>query len=260
MAIFDISFLSSSLSRTVQIKALIPAESINEASVNAESKPLKSIYLLHGYSNDCSEWLRESNIHVLAQKHNVAVFFPSGENSFYLDDTARQAFYSKYICEELIGFTRRVFRLSNLREDTSIGGISMGGYGALANGLKRSDVFGNIIALSSALLIDKLQYLSVNMDNPIASPEYYLHTFGNPQAAQGSDIDPKELVKKCISENACPKLYAACGTEDFLIEENRDFHQFCCDAGFEHCYVEEPGDHNWTFWNRHIAKALEWML
>ena len=60
------------------------------------------------------------------------------------------------MCKELIEFTRTVFPISRERRDTTIGGLSMGGYGAIRNGLKHSDVFGNIIAFSSALLTDRL--------------------------------------------------------------------------------------------------------
>ena len=68
----------------------------------------------------------------------------------------------------------------------------MGGYGAIRNGLKNSDVFGSIIALSSALITDHVVDIVQHKDNPIASPSYYVHVFGNPKDIIGSDVDPKE--------------------------------------------------------------------
>ena len=47
-------------------------------------------------------------------------------------------------------FTRRTFPLSSKREDTFIGGLSMGGFGAIVNGLKHPETFGAVCALSSA--------------------------------------------------------------------------------------------------------------
>ncbi|MNO08549.1 hypothetical protein D3C81_2312620 [compost metagenome] len=52
----------------------------------------------------------------------------------------------------------------------------------------------------------------------------------------------------------------ACGTEDFLLRENREYHAFLKDQGIEHTYVEGPGTHDWNFWNEYIEKAFKWML
>lgn len=54
---------------------------------------------------------------------------PFGENKFYVDHPQSNAYFSKFIGEELVSFTRRSFPLSTKREDTFIGGLSMGGYG-----------------------------------------------------------------------------------------------------------------------------------
>ena len=154
MAVFDITLFSNTLHRQVPLTAIIPVEVIEIPGFPKidKSKPFRSLFLLHGFSGAHTDWLRGSRIEQLAMMHNIAVFCPSGENSFFLDDKKRDALYEKYLCEELIDFTRRVFPVSKERKDTAIGGLSMGGYGALRNGLKRSDVFGNIIALSSALI------------------------------------------------------------------------------------------------------------
>lgn len=55
------------------------------------------------------------------------------------------------ITQDIVNFTRRTFNLSDKREDTYIGGFSMGGYGALVVGLGHPEIFSKIIALSNAL-------------------------------------------------------------------------------------------------------------
>lgn len=75
---------------------------------------------------------------------------PSGDNAFYVDQPKGHNNYGEYIGQELVRLTRKMFPLSRKREDTFIGGLSMGGYGALRNGLKYSDTFGAVIALSGA--------------------------------------------------------------------------------------------------------------
>lgn len=77
---------------------------------------------------------------------------PSGENRFYLDDEKSGELYGEFIGKELVEFTRKLFPLSDKREDTFIAGLSMGGYGAIRNGLKYAENFGCVIGLSAALV------------------------------------------------------------------------------------------------------------
>lgn len=57
-----------------------------------------------------------------------------------------------------------------------------------------------------------------------------------------------------------PELYMACGTSDFLIEQNRSFHRFVQSHDIVHTYVEGEGAHDWRFWNQYIEPGLQWTL
>ena len=218
MAVFEISFFSDALGRIAPMTAIVPIERPHHygGSGKPASEPFRAVYLLHGYSGCNTDWIRGSRIEQLAMAHNIAVFMPSGENGFYLDDPIRGAYYSKLICEDIIDFTRAVFPLSVRREDTTIGGFSMGGYGALRNGLYRSDVFGNIIAFSSAILTDELA--TCEQTDPIAPYSYYVHTFGR-WMIPGIDKD-EALASAPHRVNLCP-ISISPGTEDFGIAQDR---------------------------------------
>lgn len=67
-----------------------------------------------------------------------------------------------------------------------------------------------------------------------------------------------------LAENAAqaahkPKLYIACGTEDFLITENHEFCQHVQQLGFDSIYEEWPGVHDWVFWDRACGRSLALM-
>jgi putative tributyrin esterase len=259
MAFLQVNFFAETLKRQVCFNALVPVDNNEMSDSETEVKPMKSLYLLHGYSGNHMDWICGAKIQELSQKHNIAVFMPSGENNFYLDDTDMGALYGEFIGKELVEFTRRMFHLSHKREDTFIGGLSMGGYGAIRNGLKYSESFGRIIALSSALIIRNIAGIPVDFKDPIADYPYYRRVFGDLNELIGSDKDPEALIEGLMKTNAViPKIYMACGTEDFLINENRDFHNFLVSHSVEHAYEEGSGVHDWTFWNEYIEKGLAW--
>lgn len=262
MAVLQVDFFSNAVKRIVPMTVLLPIE-IPEAflSVTQPLKlPLKTMYLLHGHSGSHRDWLSGTRIEALSRQYQVAIVMPSGENSFYLDDAVRDVYYERLIAEEIVSFTRTAFPLSHAREDTTIAGLSMGGFGAMHSGLKYAHVFGHIIALSSALITDMVSQLKEGEGNAIAPYSYYRHVFGDPTMLLGSDKDPKFLAEQIVLRgNNIPEIYMACGTEDFLIEENRDFHQHLTQLGVKHFYQEGSGTHDWSYWDAHIEQAMAWL-
>ncbi len=262
MAVFHIDMMSNALMRHNSITAIIPVEKpdVPDFSVPKPDKPLKTIILLHGYRGNELDWIYETRIVSLALIHQVAVIMPAADNSFYLDDAVRGQHYEKFICKELVDFVRSVFPVSDKREDTTLAGLSMGGFGALYNGLKHSDVFGSIFAFSSALIQDGIRDMKPGDRNEVASYEYYRHVFGEPGQISGGESDPKEMARRlALGSNPLPKIFMACGTEDFLIEPNRSFHACLQENGIPHEYRECPGGHEWRLWDRWIEESMRWL-
>lgn len=77
--------------------------------------------------------------------------------------------------------------LSHKRVDTFIGGLSMGGFGALRNGLKYSDTFGSIVSLSGTLHIDNMPKRGNDVELFIDSRDYAESCFGDLDQLQESD-------------------------------------------------------------------------
>lgn len=262
MALIRTDFFSKSLMRTVTINAIVPVDKMTfPGQPVREKKPFKTLYLLHGIFGNYTDWVTGTRIQSWAQDNNLVVIMPSGENKFYVDNFKSGELFSTFIGEELVQLTRDLFPLSTKREDTFIGGLSMGGYGAIINGLKYHDTFGYIAALSAGFILDRILESTDDPDlMPTHKRSYYESVFGNLDELIGSDKDYKALVKKIKKENGVmPKIYMACGTEDFLIEQNRDYHQFLLDEGIDVTYEEGPGIHDWVFWDTYIYKVLEWL-
>lgn len=261
MAILEINFYSKMLKRSTTILAILPVDRPDRNfQKDVDSENLKTLYLLHGYAGNYMDWLWGARIVELSMRYNVAVFLPSGENSFYLDDEEKEEYFGEFVGNEIIEFTRNVFPIPQKREKTFIGGLSMGGYGALRNGLKYNKNFGGIIALSSALIIHKISGIPKDYRNAYASYNYYRRVFGDLNSLIGSDKDINALVTKLKQEkSSIPKIYMACGKDDFLVQENRDLFNFLKNEGLDVIYEEGEGGHDWDFWNKYIAKAFEWL-
>jgi S-formylglutathione hydrolase FrmB len=257
MALIQASFTSACLKRTVTFNAILPVDRMS-ALCEPAAAPLKTLYLLHGYTGSCMDWFMNAELGSLAMTNGLAVIMPDGENHFYVDDMKRQDMYGEFIGRELVEFTRRMFPLSLKRDDTIIGGISMGGYGALRNGLKYNDIFGQIIAVSPTIVIQELQ-ASTDMPNHIgATRGFYESVFGDLNKTAESDVDLHWLVNTLHeSGQAFPGIYIACGYNDMLVYESRRLDGHMSALGVPHIYEEGHGSHEPAFFNAYLRHALE---
>lgn len=264
MAVFHVTFQSMALGRTVPLCVILPTDKMyfGPAPKKREDKPFKTLYLLHGIVGSHTDWLYGTSIQRYAEEHDLAVVMPAGENSFYLDQPWNVAMYGDYIGRELVEFTRKSFPLSRKREDTYIGGLSMGGFGALRNGLKYHDTFGAIVSLSGAFITDET--LLIKEEKPMfpSQTEEFKHGCFGPdlEAALKSDINPTVLIEILAKEKVeFPAIYLACGAQDFLLEKNDAIAKTLEENGVPFLYEVDPGAHEWEFWDTHIKRALEWL-
>ena len=163
MALLEVNFFSKALMRPVTMNVILPADKVFfEEETEEDEKPFKTLYLLHGVMGNYTDWVTGTCIKRWAEEKNLAVVMPSGANMFYMDHPEVNENYSEFIGKELVKITRRMFPLSHKKEDTFIAGLSMGGYGAIRNGLKYHDTFGYIAGLSSAMILEKwIQMMTV---------------------------------------------------------------------------------------------------
>lgn len=264
MATFLVNFISQSLGRCVSMNVILPTDKMYFPGmpVRAADKPYKTLYLLHGVLGNYTDWLHGTRIQRWAEENDLAVVMPSGDNGFYVDQPWNCNFYSRFIGEELVSFTRKTFPLSHKREDTFIAGLSMGGYGAIHNGLKYHETFGYIGALSSALVVnDSMLCRPERHPFFVETKQYATSCFGQDlEAALKSDVNPKVLVDRLVEEKAVmPEIFMACGLDDSLLGVNEDFAAYLKKKGIAVTFEMAPGSHEWDFWDTYIKKVLEWL-
>ena len=242
------TFKSKMLMRAVDVRVFLP---FHDGYPDTKA-PFPTLYFLPGYSANAEEIATCLPLRQMSAKYGIAIVIPDGENSFYSDHPERATLNGSFVEKELVEITRRMFPLSDKREDTFIAGLSMGGFGALRNGLKYSDTFGAAISLSGAL--DILNVPRTGEDRVLGEA-----MFGDLKEALLSDKNPRNLIEQLKNAETRPDIYLCCGTEDRLLSQSRTFRTLLEDAGFSVTYEEGPGGHDWDFWDTYIKKIIDWL-
>ena len=255
MVLFRGDVKSKSLQRRTSISVILPADNIHflQDAEEIVPKPYRTLYLLHGLYGSDDIFLANTSIQKFAEDNGIAIVIPCGENSFYVDNVNAHALYGEYVGQELLDITRNIFPLSDKREDTFIAGFSMGGYGAIRNGLKYSQNFSKIGMISAALITDDIVGYSSD-DNVLRSRPFYESIFGNLDELEGSDMDPKALIENCSN---IPDIFMACGKDDFLYDKNTYFYDFLKTNNVNVDFVEAEGEHTWDFADKYVKEFIK---
>ncbi|MDR2888581.1 MAG: acetylesterase [Lachnospiraceae bacterium] len=263
MAIMQVSFNARSIERSTTFHAALPNDILPYMTEGNRHyrRAMKTLYLLHGYEGNSWDWLTGAPVAELATRYNLAIIMPSGDNSFYVDGRGDGNGYGSMVGSEIVDYTRKMWGLSDKKEDTFIGGLSMGGYGALILGLKYSETFGKIFGLSSALVTNYIKNMQPGTRDIAHDYDFYARLFGDLTTLDKSESNPEYLVKQKIArgETIAP-IYLACGADDFFAKHSRDFKSFMTGQGVDIVHQEKPGDHNWTFWRESLEPAIQWLL
>src|ERR1051326_3358936 len=126
-----------------------------------DSKPGKRfpvLYFLHGLGGDQSFLASSgasSGIEDAWEDKRLGEFViitPQGENSFYINSRDGHILYEDFFIREFVPQMERRFRIVGTRAGRAIGGISMGGYGALRFAFKYPQMFTSVAVHMPALL------------------------------------------------------------------------------------------------------------
>ena len=257
MILSQINFYSDVLVTRCALNVLLPQRKPSDPLDNYRP-PFRVLYLLHGHSDDQTAWQRWSSIERYAEGLNMAVVMPAVQNSFYTDMEHGGKFFT-FLTEEVPAVIHDLFPLSNVREDTFVAGLSMGGYGAFKLALSRPDRYASAASLSGA--VDICEVVKGHGDSEANTwLEAMRNVFGDLEKLPGSPHDLFMLAQKVSRSETKPRLFQYCGTEDFLYKDNLRLRDFIRPLGFDYTYEETPGDHKWVYWDGMIQKVLRWLV
>ena len=257
MILNEVKFFSEILTLGCTMHVILPQRKL----ADAQSKPRKkfrTLYLLHGHSDDHTAWQRWTSIERYVEDLNLAVVMPAVHLSFY-NDMAHGGKYWQFISEEVPAVVRDLFPLSSDRKDNFVAGLSMGGYGAFKLALTYPERYTAAASLSGALDIRAVVKPRSDRNNKAWLAEMRT-VFGDLGKVPGSKHDLFALAKKVAKGHIKPRLYQCCGTEDVLHADNIRFRDVVRKLPLDLTYEEGPGEHNWAYWNKMIQNVLVWMF
>ena len=125
MALLNVDFYSYYLGMDSPLTVLLP-EKRGRKPEAAPDKKYPVLYLLHGHADDNTAWIRKSDLELLVRDHDLIVVMPSAHRSFYTNGRYGHLYFD-YITKELPVIVGNFFPASARREDSYVGGLSMGG-------------------------------------------------------------------------------------------------------------------------------------
>jgi putative tributyrin esterase len=240
MAFATINYMSRSLVKASSFNIVFP----DDPKI---PRPWAVFYLLHGLSDDHTIWQRRTSIERYVEGLPMAVVMPDGGRGWYTNAIEGYA-HEDDLIKDVVGLVDRTFPVKAERTGRAIGGLSMGGYGAVKLGLKHHAMFASVNSHSGAL-----GFLRGDPAKSKGFSPEFSRIFGEKPA--GGPEDPFAIVEK-LDHGRIPALRIDCGTGDFLLDQNREFHAHLETMRIPHEYQEFPGGHDWAYWDDHVRQAI----
>lgn len=221
---------------------------VPEATTQVKDLPI--YILLHGVYGSAWIWALKGGAHKTAAKMIASkeispciIAMPSdglwGDGSAYKQHS--QKFFDQWIVDDVICAVKQTIPQAGEKSTVCLGGLSMGGYGALRLGALYADIFSAISAHSS---ITKLEQMKNFVEEDITLLE---STTNRPD-------DLIQVFKACAKK--LPPLRFDCGKEDALFSANQTLSHALSDMNIPHLFEALNGAHEWDYWQTNIKKTL----
>lgn len=224
------------------------------------------LYFLHGLGDNeqtlfnSGGWTLLDDLKRRGKLGDFLIVAPEGRRGFYINSADGSVRYSDFFLREFIPHIEARYRIRPGREGRAIGGISMGGYGALRFAFAHPEVFSAVSAQSAALITESPHDLDTAAHSGAPLAKVLAAVFGDPvDASHWNENSPFILAKKNAPALRKLAIYFNCGQEDnYGFEKGAAaLHQQLLKLGAPHEYHSYPGDHSLSYFLAHFGEAME---
>jgi enterochelin esterase-like enzyme len=202
------------------------------------------LFMLHGLGGDHSTWERDglfaeaTELIERGEIPEMIIVTPEGEQGYWIDHAYNGPQYGTYLSHDLVGAIDARYRTIAARDSRAIGGMSMGGHGALQIAMNNPDAFG-IVGAHSVALRTKQEAFAF---------------FGDEQYFRAHD--PVSLCQKDQSTARSMTIWIDIGAEDPWFAAANRFHDQLKTTSIPHDWHVFSGGHDDSYWSSHMTDYL----
>lgn len=220
------------------------------------------LYYFHGLGDNEQMFVRSGGfdlIEDLWESHQLGDFIivtPAGYTSFFMNSYDGRFRYDDFFLREFMPWIESHYRIAARRESRGIGGISMGGYGALRMAFLHPQLFGSVSAHSAALM-ERLPSIAVSNPAETGRLQILGNVFGSPPDRQFWERNNPLNVAR-TAELSGMKIYFDCGAQDdYGFEAGAQaLHSLLASRHITHEFHLDPGGHNWSYFAGHLPNSF----
>ncbi|SDC17366.1 alpha/beta hydrolase [Actinokineospora iranica] len=243
------------------------------------ARGLPVLYLLHGASGDNTEWLRAGRAADILDRAIVrrrlppmAVVMPDARPDtskpsvnqplgYYVNDATGSFPYADMFVKEFVPNIESAHQVGGAAP-RAIGGLSMGGFGALSFAFRNPGMFAAAFAFSVGHRTDE-QLVALDMAgyNWRYSRMIGANLVGadrlNERYRHWNLVDTVNRAPAADLSRA--PYFLDCGAYDDLFEGNVDLHLALTRKGVPHRFLSREGAHEWSYWTSGLPAALDFL-
>jgi S-formylglutathione hydrolase FrmB len=252
-----LSLPSRILESSVRYCVILPPDYAKDAN-----RRYPVLYYLHGLGDNEQMFVRSGGFNLvqeLWEGHQIGDFIivsPAGYASFFMNSYDASFRYDDFFLQEFMPLIEKRYRIAARRESRGIGGISMGGYGALRMAFLHPQLFGSVSAHSGALM-ERLPAVSVGNSPEAGRLRILGNVFGSPPDRPFWDRNnPLNIAR--TADLAGMKIYFDCGAQDdYGFEPGAQaLHSVLASRSIAHEFHIYPGGHNAAYFARHLPDSV----
>lgn len=201
------------------------------------------LFMLHGNSGSNEEWAayglidRADRMIVRREILPMIIVLPQGDFSYWVNHADGGPRYGDYVSIDLVRHIGATFRALPGPEHQAIGGLSMGGTGALVNAFRNPDVFGVVGAHSPSLPEDD------------GSREFL---------GRGNAFGARDAITLAGRRQGLENLtiWIDIGDEDPWLDRTEELRAALDQRSLDYEWRVFPGEHWGGYWSAHLSEYL----
>lgn len=196
------------------------------------------LYMLHGLGGHREEWIVYGLLNIADREINAGnippmiIVLPQGDKGYWANHTGEGPLWGEYLSRDLVTMIDSTYRTLRSPQSRAIGGLSMGGWGALHHAFLRPDLFGIVGAHSTSLRPD---------DGTLA----FLGT--------GEEFERKNPITLAKTAPGIENLriWIDTGETDDWAGRAAELSQLLRERGLDPILQVYPGGHDYNYWSQH---------